>query len=196
MAIIDFPSSPSPRNMAWRLVMPSQTNVSEWTGARQTMSSGRGWWECMISLPPIVGASAFAPWRSFIAKARGSANEFRVPVDPTSQGDSLPATVQVNGANQTGRTLVTDGWGANGLKLIAGQFVTVSDQLLQLTADVTSVSGSATLSFEPPLRSSPADNASIEVRNPFALMHFTEEPSYNVDLANVYDLSLSLREAF
>lgn len=196
MATITFPSSPNPNGMSWRLIMPSQTNISDWTGRRQTIASGRGWWECQLSLPPIVGTANVNAWRSFIAKSRGRANDFQIPVDATSQS-AATATPLVNGAGQTGRTLTTDGWPLSSTVLVAGQFVTINNQLLQLTENVTSNgSGVATLTFEPPIRTSPADNAAIEYKNPYCLMYFVEEPTLSVENGYVYSLSLNLRESF
>lgn len=196
MATITYPSSPKPNGMAWRLVIPSQTNVSEWTGRRQTIASGRGWWECQLSLPPIVGTLNVNAWRSFIAKSRGKANDFQIPVDPTAQSAST-ATPLVNGAGQTGRTLNSDGWPLSTTVLVAGQFITINNQLLQLTENVTSNgSGVATLTFEPPIRVAPSDNAAIEFKNPFCLMYMVEEPTLSVENGYVYSLSLNLRESF
>ena len=196
MATITYPSTPRPQGMAWRLVMPAQTNVSDWTGRRQTLASGRGWWEAQITFPPIVGTTNINAWRSFIAKSRGSANDFQVPVDPVAQSAST-ATPLVNGAGQQGRTLNTDGWPLSTTVLQAGQYVTINNQLLQLTENVTSNgSGVAVLTFEPPVRVSPADNATIEYKNPFCLMYLVEEPTLSVETGYVYSLSLNLRESF
>jgi hypothetical protein len=196
MATITYPSTPKAQGMSWRLVMPTQTNVSEWTGRRQTIASGRGWWECQITLPPIVGTTNINAWRAFTAKSRGGANDFQIPVDPTAQSTSS-ATPSVNGANQTGRQLNTDGWTPSTTPLVAGQFVTINNQLLQLTENVTvNGSGVATLTFEPSIRVSPSDNAAIEYKNPFCLMYLIEEPTFSVETGYVYNLSLNLRESF
>lgn len=196
MATITFPSSPAPQSMSWRLVQPAQLNISAWTGARQVLPSGRGWWECSLSLPPIVGESAVGNWRAFIAAAQGVANDFKVPVNEIAQSSST-ATPRVNGAGQTGRTLITDGWPVSTTVLNGGQFVTIGDQLLQLTANVVSdSSGNATISFAPAIRVSPADNALIEYKNPYALMYFAEEPGYSVEPGLVYSISFNLRESF
>ena len=196
MATITYPSTPKPQGMSWRLVMPAQTNVSDWTGRRQTIASGRGWWECQVTFPPIVGTTNINAWRAFIAKSRGKANDFQVPVDPTAQS-SASATPLVNGASQTGRTLSTDGWPVSSTVLVAGQYVTINNQLLQLTENVTSNgSGVATLTFEPPVRTAPSDNAAIEFKNPYCLMYLVEEPTLSVETGYVYSLSLNLRESF
>ena len=196
MTTITYPSTPRPQGMAWRLLMPSQTNISNWTGRRQTVASGRGWWECQISFPPIVGTTNINAWRAFIAKSRGAANDFRVPVDPTAQS-SATATPLVNGAGQTGRTLNSDGWPLSTTVLQAGQFITINNQLLQLTENVTSnATGVAVLTFEPPIRVSPSDNTAIEYKNPYCLMYLVEEPMLSGETGYVYSLSLNLRESF
>jgi len=196
MPTITFPATPKPQSMSWRLVMPSQTNISEWTGRRQTVASNRGWWECQFTLPPLVGVTRVNPWRSFVVQARGQVNDFQVPVDPTAQS-AVVATPLINGAGQTGRSLASDGWPVSSTVLQAGQFLTINNQLLQLTANVVSnASGQATLSFEPPIRVSPADNAAIEFRNPYCLMYMLEEPTISVEAGYVYSLSLNLRESY
>ena len=196
MATITYPSTPKPQGMTWRLVMPAQTNVSDWTGRRQTIASGRGWWESQISFPPIVGTTNINVWRAFLAKSRGTANDFQVPVDPTAQSSAV-ATPLVNGASQIGRTLNTDGWPLSATVLQAGQYITINNQLLQLTENVTSNgSGVAVLTFEPPVRVSPSDNAAIEFKNPYCLMYLVEEPTLSVEAGYVYSLSLNLRESF
>ena len=196
MTTITFPSSPKPSTMSWRLVQPAQQNISQWTGARQVLASGRGWWECTLTLPPIVGESAVNSWRAFIGLARGVTNDFQVPVNEIDQS-GLTVTARINGANQTGRSLNTDGWPNSTAILSAGQFVTIGNQLLQLTSNVTSnASGQATISFEPAIRVSPADDAIIEYKNPYALMYFLEDPGYSVEPGLVYSMSFNLRESF
>lgn len=196
MTTITFPSTPKAQNMSWRLIQPAQVNISGWTGKRQVVASGRGWWECQFTLPPIVGTTNVNAWRSFMGLARGSANDFQVPVDPTAQS-SVVASPLVNGASQIGRSLVTDGWPVSTTVLYAGQFVTIGNQLLQLTSNITSNgSGQATITFEPAIRTSPADNAAIEFKNPYCLMYLTEDPSYSVEPGYVYNMSFNLRESF
>lgn len=196
MTTITLPASPKPQTMMWRLVQPAQNNISTWTGARQVLASGRGWWECQITYPPIVGTANFNAWRAFMALMRGTANDVQIPVDTASQS-VISSTMLVNGANQTGRNINVYGLPNSTAILKAGQFVTIGNQLLQLTADVTSNgSGQATLSFEPAIRVAPADNAVVEFKNPYALMYMLEEASYSVEPGYVYNLSLNMRESF
>jgi hypothetical protein len=160
------------------------------------VASGRGWWECQFQLPPIVGSSNINAWRAFIALARGTANDFNVPVDPTAQS-ALANTVSTNGVDQVGRNIATDGWPVSTTVLQAGQFVTINDQLLQVTANVTSNgSGQATIAVEPPVRQPITDNSSVEYKNPYCKMYLVEEPNLSVEAGYVYSLALNLREAF
>lgn len=82
------------------------------------------------------------------------------------------ATITVDGAGQTGNTLVTAGWTVVGLGL--GDFFSLGSgeevRLYQLTAEVTPVDGAATLQFVPALRSSPADGAEVEIASPGVLL--------------------------
>lgn len=196
MSTITFPSSPKPQSMTWRLMMPTQANISGWTGKRQVVASGRGWWECQIQLPPIVGTSNINDWRAFVASARGTANDFNVPVDPTAQS-ALANTVLTAGVDQIGRNIVTDGWPISTTVLQAGQYVTINNQLLQVVSDVTSnASGEATISIEPPVRQPVSDNSSVEYKNPYCKMYLVEEPTLSVEAGYVYSLSLNMRESF
>lgn len=196
MTTISFPATPKPQTMSWRLVQPAQNNISTWTGKRQVVSSSRGWWECDLTLPPIVGTNNVNAWRSFLAKTQGATNDFQIPVDPTAQYANI-GTVSTNAANQTGRSISTNGWPNSTTTLVAGQYVTIYGQLHQLTADVTSDgSGVAVLSVEPPVRVPVPNSTVIEYRNPYCLMYLVEKPAMSVEPGYVYSLSLSLRESF
>jgi hypothetical protein len=144
----------------------------------------------------MVGEASVAPWRSFFAALQGAANDFRLPVSEIAQSSSS-STPLVNGASQTGRSIVSDGWPVSSTILSAGMYVTINNQLLQLTAAVTSnASGQATISVAPAVRTSPADNAAIEFKNPYALMYMLEEPTMSVEPGLVYSTSFSARECF
>ena len=196
MTTITLPPFPKTPPLPLQLVRPAQVNTSGWTGRRQVLPSGRGWWECSISLTPIVGQENFRPWRAFLALTDGPVNDFRVLVDPKPQ-TTLPNTVLVKGAGQTGTSLITDGWPASSTVLKAGMFVTVVDQLVQLTANATTNgAGEATLTFKPALRLAPADNAAVEYKNPYCLMFMTDEPTPSVDQGYIYNMTLNLRESF
>jgi len=103
----------------------------------------------------------------------------------TSGAATVASTPLVNGAGQTGSSIVTDGWGSGGLAAVKGDIFTIAGvrsvnplskestgrlQQFVLTANVTDTTGAATLSFSPSIITSgalqnvdagPADDATI-----------------------------------
>ncbi len=77
-------------------------------------------------------------------------------------------TPLVNGANQTGNSIVTDGWTASAAGvLLEGDMIQVRNQLVMVTADVSANgSGQATISVTPAVRIAPADNSAIVTATP------------------------------
>lgn len=110
-----------------------------------------------------------------------------------------PGTPLVNGGSQTGSSLITDGWTA-GYVIPKGKFFSVSVSgllyLYQTTAAVTaSGAGAATLSIRPMLRSSPADNAALNV-NPAKVEGFVtaNEDAFNIGDERVVSLKFTIEE--
>lgn len=76
-------------------------------------------------------------------------------------------TPLVNGASQTGTSIITDGWPNSTAILKQGDYIKFNNELKRVAADVSSDgSGNATITFQPPIRTSPANNAPITVHNP------------------------------
>lgn len=93
---------------------------------------------------------------------------FRItPPDSESLGTFL-GTGLVNGAGQTGNSLVTDGWDINQPILgHAGDYFEINNELKILTENVVSDgSGNATFVFSPVIRKSPADGSSVITADP------------------------------
>lgn len=81
-------------------------------------------------------------------------------------------TPLVNGASQTGLSLVTDGWSHSITGIVAtGDLIQLATgQLIMATADCNSdSSGNVTIPFEPKLRTSPADDSALTLTAPTAL---------------------------
>ena len=197
MSLIAFPSSPVPARIDWKLRQPTQVNRSEFTSRRRvTILSAAPRLRAQVTLPAIVGEDRVFDWRAFAADCEGQANKFRVIACERDQINL--SSVVIAGAGQGGRTLQTAGWGAPGLKLKRGQFVTVDEQLLILMADViASESGTAQLSFKPHVRVVPANGAPIEVRRPYAIMSMTsDDTGWTADVGQEYAVSFECEESF
>lgn len=201
MALITLPNI-ARSSFNFKRVTPYQENINEYTGRRQVVTSDRGWWECRYTLPDTVGQSDFYAWEAFIALAQNPDNSFRVRAEEVQQnGYSLgtaPGSLAVAGASQTGRSLTVDGAPTTGTVsnpvIPAGCKITVEDVMYTLTSGLNKTAASQVITIEPPLRSSPADNASIEWLEPYCLMYLAEVPDHPLSLGNVSSLSFLFRE--
>jgi hypothetical protein len=196
MAIIPMPTG-GIRSIRWQFLQPSQVNRSAWTGRRQVVAlPGAARWEASVELRPMLSDSDVSLWRGFLARLRGQQNTFRLRA--VEQAQISGVTPLVNGGGQAGYTLSSDGWGSAGTKLLAGQMITIDDQLIPLGADVVANgAGQATLTLESKLRAPPADNATIIADWPTAIMALaTDTIGWSVDPGRIYGFSFDCEEAF
>jgi hypothetical protein len=160
--------------------------VQDWGGER---------WEYEIDLASL-DLSQGKRLSAFFASLGGMRTPFLL-ADPSIKNPSGLGTPLVNGAGQSGNSLVTDGWSATGMA--TGDFFSlgtdVSTRLYQLTSDVVPAGGAATLNFVPRLRSSPADNAALTVVSPPVLLRLTSPVPTGIALADIYQFTISAREA-
>lgn len=121
-----------------------------------------------ISLPPMPSEPDGRLWASALRRAMQDGALYPFPQDRFSVGS--PGAPLVNGAGQTGSTLVMDGFTPS-YAARAGQFFSIIHNgrryLHSATAD-TSANGSGQISLPifPMLRISPADNAVCEFAAP------------------------------
>lgn len=197
MSLIAFPAAPVPARIEWTLRQPTQVNRSEFTSRRRvTILSAAPRLSAKVTLPRIIGEDRVLDWRAFAADCEGRANKFQLIACERDQINL--SSVVIAGADQGGRRLQTAGWGAPGLKLRRGQFVTVDEQLLILMVDViASADGTAQLSFKPHVRLVPANGAPIEVRRPYAIMSMaSDDTGWTADVGQEYAVSFECEESF
>lgn len=157
----------------------TQTFESPLNRNAQRVELGGQRWRANWTLPPMTKANA-APWIAFFMKLKGQVNTFTAS-DPDWQTNlgAWSGTPLVNGAGQTGNSLIIDGctnsitgWGK------AGDYFNVASSLHRLTADCnTNGSGQTTLVFEPPAYVAPADNAAITVNPATIEMRLIDDSS-------------------
>ena len=168
---------------------------SPFTGTQQVQDWGGEWWAYQIEFTVRQGADG-RRLSAFFAALGGSRDTF-IFRDPFIENPPALGSVLVNGAGQTGNALVTDAW--SGRAMYAGDCfqlgTTTTTRLYQLTADVNPVAGAATLNFIPRLRTSPADNAALNLINPGVLLRLTSPVPASIGLADIYRISISAREA-
>ena len=158
-----FPSSPAFNSLNISSVQPTFVSRSI-SGRRQSRQIGGQYFRMRASFPPMTRAE-FAPIYAFVMKQRGRYESFTLIPPVLNAGLGSPAgTPLVNGASQTGRTIVTDGWSASITIFKAGDYLKFAnhDKVYTVTADATSDgSGDSTISIEPALVTSPADDSAI-----------------------------------
>lgn len=183
------------KSISRRLAAASAVQTSPFTGTQQVQDWGGRWWEYDIEFSVLQGLNA-RKLSAFLDALYGSVNTFTFR-DPSIQNPTGLGTPLVNGAGQTGSSLVTDGWTGSGLR--AGDFFSLgtltSLRLYRLTADAPPTAGAATLQIIPPLRSSPADNAALNVVNPGVLLRATSPIPTGIGRVDKHQFSLSAREA-
>lgn len=199
MAVITFPTltKSAPARMRWSLVSNTQVAASPLNGSIQTQELPGARWKVQLDYPPLQDADA-ALMRAFLAKMRGQSNRVDIgPFDRQLPRGTAGGTPLVNGASQTGASLITDGWTA-GATMLTGDYFAVGQQLFIVVADATADgSGNMTLTIEPPIRTSFADNAAVVTSNPKArFMLLTNEIGWDVQTKGITDFAFDLVEAF
>lgn len=200
MTILALPAAPKFKQARFSLSSSGLYFPSPLNGSVQTVEFPGARWVLTASLPPMKRDVA-SEWQPFFAQLRGMAGRFYAgdPKGGVPRGTAL-GTPLVNGASQTGTSLITDGWTINqAAALRAGDYFQVGTELKMVLATVASNgTGQATITFEPPLRASPADNAPIITSNPVCIMRLADnnQAGWDIEEAAVYGMSFSAVEAF
>jgi hypothetical protein len=155
------------------------------SGQFQTESYPAARWRCTVTLPPMKPETAGAV-EAFLIRVTDAGNRFELGRDDRPLM-GVGGSGVVYGANQTGRSIMTDGWAASGLILRAGDMIQLGpNRLHMVTADVYAAPGGilydedgnpmlteggdpilvegegrASIPIEPALQSSPADGQPV-----------------------------------
>lgn len=156
-------------------------------------------WTGTYNIAPMKADSDEAKnWQVFVGQLDGSSGRF-YGYDPDRRTPSGTAsgTPLVNGANQKGFQLVTDGWGTGETVLEKGDYIEFNNEYKMVTADVVSDgSGNATIPIMPEIRQSPPDGEAIVTTNPKGIFMLTESPVWSSNSSRVVDLTINFVETF
>lgn len=173
-----------------RAVFSMQTQV--------VLHSGNSWGAEIVL--PVMKKENADKWTSFILSLKGRYGTFYLydPLAQTPAGSAIGSPL-VDGANQLGYELLTNGWGADeeGL-LLPGDKIQIGVRLYQVLNQVDSnSSGEATLDIWPNLRESPADEALIITERPQGIFRLAEEEFQisQFNEAHIFDISFKCVEA-
>lgn len=204
MTIFTLPGTPAIRRSRWGNTANNTVFRSPLDQAAQVLELPGAKWVATYTLPPMGRAQA-AAWQAFLLQLRGRAKRF-YGFDPDARsprGSGVGAPV-VKGAGQTGTSLLTDGWAASQTVLKVGDYFAydvtsgAGRQLHMVVADATTDgSGEVTLSFEPPIRTSPADNEALILTDASCAMMLSD-PSvgWDADEISLYGIEFDAEEAF
>jgi len=197
MTISEFPTI-IPNSCDWGLQANTQNSRSSLNGAVQTLALPGDIWTGTLTFTNLKDAEARV-MRAFITSLRGQSGRFYlVPPSYTRAGIGT-GTPLVKGVNQTGSSVVTDGWTANQTAAVcAGDYITINDELKMVTVDGNTNSlGEVTISFVPPIRVSPADNEAISVVNPTGIFMLSDakQARWQVQPTPIYAMSIAVEEA-
>jgi hypothetical protein len=202
MTTISMPTSPGFISSRFGLRANTQSFESPLTRSVQTVEMTGARWMASYTLPPMLPNTENADkWQAFLLQCAGMAGRlyFFDPDKRTPRGIATGVPL-VMGGSQTGRSLITDGWTAGQTGIMkAGDYFQVGTELHRVVADCNSNgSGQATLTFEPPLRDSPSDNAPLTVTNPLAIGRLVgdEEAQWDAGVKRYEPMTFSVIESF
>jgi hypothetical protein len=183
------------RRVSRRLAVARAITSSPFTGTQQVQDWGGRWWEYEIEFATTQGTDARRLSVFFDALA-GGVGTFTLR-DPSISKPFGINNCLVNGAGQTGTSLVTDGWVGPGLR--AGDFFSLGSgatlRMYRVTADVVLTSGAGTLQFVPALRSSPVDNQIVNNINPGVLLRPSGVLPTEIGRVDKHAFTITAREA-
>lgn len=121
---------------------------------------------------------------------------YAIDPDNTEPSVTVTGTPLVNGASQTGKTVITDGWANSTTVMYAGDRIQIETQYYELKEDiVTDGTGNATIEIMPALRSSPANNAAITTSDPVMIAKIADiENTINTDHTKTGVISFAWEE--
>jgi hypothetical protein len=186
-----FPTSPTASSIKITSISPTLTSVTH-SLKRQARQRGGQRWALELDYPPMTRAE-FAPLFAFSVAQKGQYQTFtyQPPIYSDTSGTAT-GTLLVNNASGYSvgdSTVATDGLTGT---LKAGDFIKFAghDKVYMLTAD-----GSTTLTIEPPLNDTVADDEAITYNDvPFAVAFVNDSQSFGRGAADLHDFSISLVE--
>lgn len=179
MTLITLPSDLNIKESSIRLRSFQQKFTSPLSGFTQIGATTSSKWEIDLTLAPLKNAQVGAI-KAFLVKLKGMENTFKIYDPdrklPLGSARTTAGTPKVNGANQVGTTLNVDGLplSATGY-LLEGDYIEFNNEFHMVVEQVnTNGSGQAAIKIEPPIKTSPADNADVIVTNAGCIVRLSE----------------------
>jgi len=166
MATFAFPNI-TPATNTFELVSNTRTYRSPLTNAVQTASRKGSLWKASLQFNNLSGDDRKV-MQAFLVKLNGQQHRFTLQDHSHTPRGAGGGTLRVNGASQSGTTLVCDGATASVTNYLrAGDYISFNNELHMVVADANSdASTNVTLSIAPPIRKTPADDTIVDYTIP------------------------------
>ena len=140
------------------------------------------------------GGSDARRLKAFLNNLLGPSTRFNLQPPDNEKVGTMAGLGTVAGAGQTGTSLNTTGWNNNqSLLFDYGDYFEVNGELKQITQPISSDgTGNATLVFTPPLLTSPANAAPIEVHDPRVSVYLENDNQARAQVSAPYIYALSI----
>ena len=204
MAAIAYPTKPAFISVRWGGAWNTQVFTSPITESIQTLGLTGDRWMGQWTFPPLKNDALIAEWEAFFMEMQGRAGRFlaRIPFRTKTRGPA-PGSPAILGADQSGSTVVTNGWtpNVNGI-LLKGDYISLPNgaegEAKLLLADANSDgSGASSLSIKPSIRTAPTDLAAITVADvTVEMIQASDEITWDIDKFGKYRFTLAGIEAF
>ena len=193
-----FPTTPVPSSIIISSLWSTLQDMTQ-SGRRNVRQLGAHKWMITCTFPRTLSKDQFMPIWGFVMAQQGRFETFTfISEDLKTPRGAAAGTPLVDGASQTGTTLVTKGWTNNILQMKIGDIFTMagSNKIYMVTADGTSDgTGDLALTISPPLLESPAANEALTVINvPFTMQLREDRFEYNVSGPLIYQFGLDMVE--
>ena len=194
-----FPTSPNFRSLNFKDNRPTLFNQTL-SGKKQVRQIGSQYFSFTVQMPPLQQEKAQEVF-AFLQKQKGSFEDFTIvaPLDNLGAGKA-ETDIQVVGAHTSGdASIALDGFSASQTgALKAGDLIKFASHskvyMVRDTADSLSA-GEMTLTIEPNLVASLADNEAVTVNKPsFTVYLESDEIMYSTDASGFYSISFDVRE--
>ena len=166
MATFAFPNI-TPATNTFELVSNTRTYQSPLTNAVQTASRKGSLWKASMQFNNLSGDDRKV-MQAFLVKLNGQQHRFTLQDHSHTPRGAGGGTLRVNGASQSGTTLVCDGATASVTNYLrAGDYISFNNELHMVVVDADSdASTNVTLSIAPPIRKTPADDTIVDYTIP------------------------------
>ena len=166
MATFPFPDI-TPATNTFELVSNTRTYRSPLTNAVQTASRKGSLWKASLQFNNLSGDDRKV-MQAFLVKLNGQQHRFTLQDHSHTPRGAGGGTLRVNGASQSGTTLVCDGATASVTNYLrAGDYISFNNELHMVVVDADSdASTNVTLSIAPPIRKTPADDTIVDYTIP------------------------------